>query len=75
MDCDRDTALQRLAQRQQTGQDLSDGRPALYDAQAACFETPAEGPGVLHLDAGRPVEILAEEVLEAMLAARSGAAE
>jgi uncharacterized protein len=75
MDCERKTALQRMAQRQQAGQDLSDGRPALYEAQAACFEIPSEGPGVLHLDADRPVEILAEEVLEAMLAGSSGAAE
>ncbi len=43
LQCDRAVALERLDRRRAQGTDPSDGRPELYDRQAAAFEHPEQG--------------------------------
>jgi hypothetical protein len=63
VECDRDTALQRLDRRRAEEQDASDGRSALYDRQAAAFEPVTAGPHVLRIDSTRTPDIMVEEIL------------
>jgi aminoglycoside phosphotransferase family enzyme/predicted kinase len=48
--CDRDIALRRLDHRQQAGGDASDGRAALYDRQAASFDSVVGEPRVIEVN-------------------------
>jgi uncharacterized protein len=78
--CPREVALERLARRWQakTGGLLaadapsaaSDGRPDLYDAQAACwqsFDDTVESPLAYHaLRTTPPVTVTAEDALNAL---------
>jgi predicted kinase len=66
--CPRSVALGRLAQRQKTGQSLSDGRPELYDAQATQFEPPGElaEEQLLIVDTQSPVASVVGAVLPSL---------
>ncbi len=62
-DCARDLALARLAGRCQAGDAISDGRPELYDRQAAIFVPPGnEGP-LLRVDTAGDVDYTVQLVL------------
>jgi aminoglycoside phosphotransferase family enzyme/predicted kinase len=61
--CHRATAIGRLAQRQAHGQDASDGRAELVDAQAAAFEPPDSGPELITIDSSGAVDYNVQEVI------------
>jgi uncharacterized protein len=69
--CDGTTLLRRLAQRQRTGGDPSDGRPALLAAQAAAFEPISGGTETISIDSTHDVEYNVHLVL-CRLAANPG---
>jgi hypothetical protein len=61
--CDRATAMTRLAQRRADGLDASDGRAELVDAQAASFEPPGSGPGLITIDSSAAVDYNVQAVI------------
>ena len=61
--CDRATAMTRLAQRRADGLDASDGRAELVDAQAASFEPPGSGPGLITIDSSAAVDYNVQAIL------------
>ncbi|MDY0262920.1 AAA family ATPase [Syntrophotalea acetylenica] len=65
--CDRAVALQRLDHRQKHETDASDGRCALYDQQAACFEATGNEPGVLRVDGQAEIHSTIDHLLRRFL--------
>ncbi|MDD4458156.1 MAG: AAA family ATPase, partial [Syntrophotalea acetylenica] len=65
--CDRAVALQRLDHRQKHETDASDGRCALYDQQAACFEATGNEPGVLRVDGQAEIHATIDHLLRRFL--------
>jgi aminoglycoside phosphotransferase family enzyme/predicted kinase len=61
--CDRATVLARLAQRRADGQDASDGRAELVEAQAASFEPPGTGPWLIVIDSSGAVDYNVQAVI------------
>jgi predicted kinase len=61
--CDRATVLARLAQRRADGQDASDGRAELVEAQAASFEPPGTGPELIAIDSSGAVDYNVQAVI------------
>ena len=61
--CDRATAMTRLTQRQADGQDVSDGRAELVDAQAASFEPPVSSPELITIDSSGAVDYNVQTVI------------
>jgi aminoglycoside phosphotransferase family enzyme/predicted kinase len=71
--CDRATALDRLARRQNRGLDASDGRRELFDRQAAAFERLFETGDLLQIDTGENLDDNVSRILCALIE-RSGKA-
>lgn len=65
-DCDKELALERLAQRRADGGDPSEGRPELYERQQAVFEIPVADEPVIRVDTAREVDYNALHVLTAL---------
>ena len=61
--CDQATVLARLAQRRADGQDASDGRAELVEAQAANFEPPGTGPELIAIDSSGAVDYNVQAVI------------
>jgi uncharacterized protein len=71
--CDRATALDRLARRQDKGLDASDGRQELFERQAAAFERLSDTGDVLQIDTGENLDDNVARILCALIE-RSGRA-
>jgi predicted kinase len=73
--CSREVAMQRLAERWRTRQDVSDGRPELLDAQAAAWEpvTSLEAECTRHLivPTEGPREAAEEQLKQLLLGGQS----
>jgi aminoglycoside phosphotransferase family enzyme/predicted kinase len=63
IDCPPAIARQRLVERRQAGQDLSDGRPELYAAQAAGFSIPAPPEPLIRVDTTGDVDYNVQSIL------------
>ncbi len=72
MECDRQTALNRLRRRRNLAADASDGRPELFDRQTETFESPEDETGVIKVDTSRDVDYNANLIL-AEIIERTGA--
>ncbi len=71
--CDRATALDRLARRQNRGRDASDGRRELFDRQAAAFEAPSNAGDVLPVDTAENLDDNVSRILCALIEHSGGA--
>ncbi|MBN1142494.1 MAG: AAA family ATPase [Deltaproteobacteria bacterium] len=67
LSCDRATLLERLRLREESGQDISDGRRELLDSQARAFEA-AVGQGVIEIDSGAELDYNVGRTLSRLLA-------
>jgi aminoglycoside phosphotransferase family enzyme/predicted kinase len=63
LQCDRETALNRLDLRQAEGTDPSDGRSALFDRQAAAFDPVGDGPGIIPIDSRNAVDYNVQDII------------
>lgn len=61
--CDKAIAMVRLDRRQKEGQDASDGRRELFEAQAAAFEPIPDSPLLITIDSSRPVDYNVQDVI------------
>lgn len=64
--CSRETALERIQNRQATGDSPSEARPEIYDAQITEYQAPQGGANVVTVDTTLPFGQQIEGVLEAV---------
>lgn len=67
MECDTQTAIDRLDRRQALGVDASDGRRELYTQQAEVFEPLPETNEIIRVDTSRDVDYNVNLILCAIL--------
>ncbi|NLV23262.1 MAG: AAA family ATPase [Deltaproteobacteria bacterium] len=70
--CNEDILRKRLRHREDTGEDISDGRLELLASQAATFEAVTESPGVIQIDSGCEIDYNVGLILSELLTIKSG---
>lgn len=63
LNCDKLIAMARLDRRQAEGQDASDGRRELFDAQSATFEPLPDSPCLITIDSSAAVDYNVQDII------------